>query len=242
MKFPRRRFLHLAAGAAALSAASRIARAQPYSARPVRIVVGSGGSGHEAMKFLPPAVRNRLLRRALSFRLEQLAGDMGRASDARRRHVEFTGIGPGVGDELWNCIGRHRWVHHQDVGEPDNARDRRDVAGEMETQLVEQRRVDRVEETDHEQHVAVRRCVHDRLGGNIASRAWLVLNDKRLAKPLREPLTHETHGDIGRATSPPLAKDQAWKPARLRLALKPMLSHRSLCWGRGRASAGGSVR
>jgi len=40
MKLPRRTFLHLAAGAAALPAASRIARAQTYPTRPVRIVVG----------------------------------------------------------------------------------------------------------------------------------------------------------------------------------------------------------
>jgi tripartite-type tricarboxylate transporter receptor subunit TctC len=40
MKLPRRQFLHLAAGAAALPAVSRIARAQAYPTRPVRIVVG----------------------------------------------------------------------------------------------------------------------------------------------------------------------------------------------------------
>src|SRR5262245_3219532 len=40
MKLPRRTFLHLAAGAAALPALSRTARAQVYPARPVRIVVG----------------------------------------------------------------------------------------------------------------------------------------------------------------------------------------------------------
>jgi tripartite-type tricarboxylate transporter receptor subunit TctC len=39
MKFPRRQFLHLAASVAALPAASRIARAQPYPSRPVTIVV-----------------------------------------------------------------------------------------------------------------------------------------------------------------------------------------------------------
>ena len=39
MKLPRRRFLHLAAGAAAFPAVSRIASAQAYPARPVRIVV-----------------------------------------------------------------------------------------------------------------------------------------------------------------------------------------------------------
>src|SRR5215468_3066650 len=40
MKLPRRRFLHLAVGAAALPAVSRIARAQPWPARVVRLLVG----------------------------------------------------------------------------------------------------------------------------------------------------------------------------------------------------------
>ena len=40
MKFPRRQFLHLAAGAAALPAVSRFASAQAYPTRPVRLVVG----------------------------------------------------------------------------------------------------------------------------------------------------------------------------------------------------------
>jgi len=45
MKLPRRQFLHLAAGAAALPAVSRLARAQTYPARPVRLIIGfSAGS------------------------------------------------------------------------------------------------------------------------------------------------------------------------------------------------------
>src|SRR5262245_37179998 len=39
MKLPRRTFLHLAAGAAALSALLRVARAQAYPTRPVRVIV-----------------------------------------------------------------------------------------------------------------------------------------------------------------------------------------------------------
>jgi len=39
MKLPRRRFLHLAAGAAALPALLRIGWAQTYPARPVRMIV-----------------------------------------------------------------------------------------------------------------------------------------------------------------------------------------------------------
>src|SRR5947207_2052346 len=40
MKLPRRKFLHLAAGVAALPAMSRVARAQAYPTRPVRLIVG----------------------------------------------------------------------------------------------------------------------------------------------------------------------------------------------------------
>ena len=39
MKLSRRTFLHLAAGAASLTAVSRIARAQAYPTRPVRLIV-----------------------------------------------------------------------------------------------------------------------------------------------------------------------------------------------------------
>jgi tripartite-type tricarboxylate transporter receptor subunit TctC len=50
MKFPRRRFLHLAAGAAVLPAVSRIARAQTYPTRPVRLIVGfPPGGGTDVM-------------------------------------------------------------------------------------------------------------------------------------------------------------------------------------------------
>jgi tripartite-type tricarboxylate transporter receptor subunit TctC len=64
MKLPRRQFLHLAAGAVALPAVSRIARAQAYPTRPVRIVVG-----------FPPAggadIFARLMGQSLSERLGQ---------------------------------------------------------------------------------------------------------------------------------------------------------------------------
>src|SRR5262249_45659933 len=54
MKLPRRKFLHLPAGSAALPAVSRIAWAQAYPSRPVRLVVGyaPGGAGDISMRLL----------------------------------------------------------------------------------------------------------------------------------------------------------------------------------------------
>ena len=64
MKIPRRRFLHLAAGAAALPALSRMARAQAYPTRPVRIIVGTPAGGQ-------PDIIARLMGQWLSDRLGQ---------------------------------------------------------------------------------------------------------------------------------------------------------------------------
>jgi tripartite-type tricarboxylate transporter receptor subunit TctC len=64
MKLPRRTFLHLAAGAAALPAASRIARAQTYPTRPVRIIVPLAPAG-------ATDITARLMGQWLSERLSQ---------------------------------------------------------------------------------------------------------------------------------------------------------------------------
>ena len=64
MKLPRRTFLHLAAGAAALPAMSRLAWAQAYPTRPVRWIVGfPAGGGSDVLA--------RLLGQWLSERLGQ---------------------------------------------------------------------------------------------------------------------------------------------------------------------------
>jgi tripartite-type tricarboxylate transporter receptor subunit TctC len=88
MKLPRRKFLHLAAGAAAQPALARIARAQSYPARPVRVIVPYAPGG-------PTDVFGRLIAQKLSeqlgrqFFVENIGGaggniGMGRAARADR--------------------------------------------------------------------------------------------------------------------------------------------------------------
>jgi len=64
MKLPRRNFLHLAASAAALPVVSRIAWAQTYPTRPVRIIAGFAPGG-------PADIIARLMGQFLSERLGQ---------------------------------------------------------------------------------------------------------------------------------------------------------------------------
>jgi tripartite-type tricarboxylate transporter receptor subunit TctC len=62
MKRPRRQFLHLAAGVTALPALSRIAGAQAYPSRPVRVIVGypPGGVADVAARLISQRLAERL--------------------------------------------------------------------------------------------------------------------------------------------------------------------------------------
>src|SRR5215468_9985069 len=64
MRLPRRQFLRLAAGTAALPAIPRLARAQTYPSRPVRWLVGFAAGG-------PQDIVARLMGQALSERMGQ---------------------------------------------------------------------------------------------------------------------------------------------------------------------------
>ena len=95
MKLPRRRFLHLAAGAAALPAVPRFAMAQSYPSRPVRIVVPVPPGG--ALDILARLIGQWLSERlGQPFVIENRAGRRhqyrhrgGRARARRRLHAAF---------------------------------------------------------------------------------------------------------------------------------------------------------
>jgi tripartite-type tricarboxylate transporter receptor subunit TctC len=76
MKLPRRQFLHLAAGAAALPVLSRFARAQTYPTRPVRIIVGfaAGGTADIVARVIGQWLSERL---GQSFIVEDRTGSSG---------------------------------------------------------------------------------------------------------------------------------------------------------------------
>ena len=69
MKLPRRKFLQLAAGAAAIPAVSRIAKAQTYPSRPVRLIVGFG-AGSASDMIAATEARWRAVCRTLSLPVE----------------------------------------------------------------------------------------------------------------------------------------------------------------------------
>src|SRR5262249_38183241 len=62
MMLPRRRFLSLAAGAVAAPAMSRTAKAQSYTARPVRVIIGytPGGSADLTSRLMAQWLSERL--------------------------------------------------------------------------------------------------------------------------------------------------------------------------------------
>ena len=100
MKLPRRQFLRLAAGAAALPAVSRFAWAQAYPSRPVRIIVGFAPAGGTD-------IMARLIGQWLSERLDQqfvienrpgaasIAGELFKMmTGVNLVHVPYRGAGP----------------------------------------------------------------------------------------------------------------------------------------------------
>src|SRR6266849_8682757 len=82
MKFSRRRFLHLASGAAAFPMVSRSARAQTYPARPITLIVpfGAGGPTDVTARIVAEHMSRTLGQRLI---VENVAGAGGTTASTR---------------------------------------------------------------------------------------------------------------------------------------------------------------
>src|SRR5438046_7562218 len=100
MRFPRRTFLHLAMGAAALSAVPRTARAQAYPSRPVRIIVGFPPGG-------ATDIQARLMGQWLSDRLGQQFIIENRAGASGNIGTEAVAKAPADGYTLLQIVTPH---------------------------------------------------------------------------------------------------------------------------------------
>jgi len=100
MKFPRRTFLHLAMGAAALPAVSRIARAQAYPSRLARIIVGFPPGG-------ATDIQARLMGQWLSDRLGQQFIVENRAGASGNIGTEAVAKAPADGYTLLQIVTPH---------------------------------------------------------------------------------------------------------------------------------------
>src|SRR5262249_39699038 len=108
------------------------------------------------------------------------------------------------------------WMNHHDEHAAADGGDRRDVANEIEIELLVERRVDRVVRACQEDRVSVRGHAYDRLGADIAGGTRSVLDDEGLAKMLRQPLSHQARDDVIRPAGG-IVDDQTYRPRRIRL-------------------------
>ena len=85
MKLPRRQFLHLAGGAAALPAVSRIAWAQTYPSRPITMIVpfAAGGGSDVVGRIMAEQMRAALGQRIIVENVAGAAGSIGAGRVAR---------------------------------------------------------------------------------------------------------------------------------------------------------------
>jgi tripartite-type tricarboxylate transporter receptor subunit TctC len=117
MKIPRRKFLHLAAAATALPAVSRIARAQTYPTKPVRIIVGfaAGGGTDFAARLIGQQLSERL---GQPFLVEnRLGADSNIAAEAvvNARPDGYTLLMAGQSNTVNTALYKLNFTFHRDI-------------------------------------------------------------------------------------------------------------------------------
>src|SRR6266702_1983950 len=106
MRLPRRRVLQLAAGACALPALSRIARAQSYPTRPIRLVVPFPPGGAFDTIARPWADRMKSLLGAVV--VENIGGAVGAAQASRARPDGYTLLLGGATTHITEALLKNR--------------------------------------------------------------------------------------------------------------------------------------
>jgi hypothetical protein len=115
------------------------------------------------------------------------------------KSLDFARVDLGISNKLGHCLRRNGWVYRHNEGDRDDACDGCDVAQKVEIKFLVKRRIDRGRRADQEERVPVRRRIHDHFRTNIAASSRPVLGDELLAETLRQQLTHQTGGNVGRS-------------------------------------------
>jgi hypothetical protein len=87
--------------------------------------------------------------------LEQFGGHVGHGANAGRSEVDLARIGFGIRNKFGDCLGRKRWVHHQNMRATGNTSDRCDIAEKNKIELVVECRIDFVGRAASEERVAI---------------------------------------------------------------------------------------
>ncbi len=144
-----------------------------------------------------------LVRHVLGFQarahLEHLARHVDGCATARRGIRDFVVVGARPGDELFDIVGRHAGVHHQNIGHLGAQRHRIKIAVQVKFDVGVQRLVDGTGHGHKQQGVAIGGCGFDGFGRNIAAAAGAVVHHKGLAQRLGQLFGHDARHHIGGA-------------------------------------------
>jgi hypothetical protein len=116
---------------------------------------------------------------------EQFTENMRRRSISARDHIDFARVAFRIADELGNGSRGHFWIHHDGESASAYASDRRNVADEVETEIVVEGR-DRVRCARERQRVAIGQCTRHKFGAEIASGAGAIVDNNGLACSLKK--------------------------------------------------------
>jgi len=114
MKLPRRNFLHLVAGTAALPAVSRLAWAQTYPSRPITMVVGYsvGGPSDTIARIIAERMKSALGQPVV---IENITGAAGSIGVGRLARAAPDGYTIGLGDWSTLCVNAAMYNLQYDV-------------------------------------------------------------------------------------------------------------------------------